>query len=486
VIDATVVGGGPNGLAAAATLARAGLSVRVLERAPTIGGGLRTEQLTLPGFRHDVCSAVHPAALASPFFRAFGLAERVPFVVPEESYGHPLGDRPAVIAYRDLPRTVAELAGAGAGRRWDRVFRPLVEHLEGVLDFTGSQLLRMPRAPLTAVRFGWRVGAGSLGPGGGFSGDAATLFAGVAAHAIGPKPALAATGAGLVLASHAHAGGWGLPIGGSAAIAEALAVEIRDAGGEIVTDTEVRSPADVGDSRVTLLDTGPEFLAAYAGDELPPAYRRALGRFRRGDAAAKLDAALDGPIPWRDPRLGRVPTVHLGGSAREIADAERAVADGRIPERPYVLVVQPTVVDPTRAPAGKHVLWAYTHVPHGSTLDPTELILGALEREAPGVRDLVLAAAARSARDLEASNPNDVGGDILGGAVTVRQLLKRPVVSPVPWRTPVAGLYLCSASTPPGPSVQGMNGWFAARTALRDVFGIRDVPFTYSRQPPVE
>jgi phytoene dehydrogenase-like protein len=478
VIDATIVGSGPNGLAAATTLARAGLSVRVLERAPTIGGGLRTDELTLPGFRHDVCSAVHPAALASPFFRAFGLAERLPFVVPDESYGHPLGDRPAAIAYRDLNRTVAEL-GAG-GRRWDRVLRPLIEHLEGVLDFTGSQLLRVPRAPLTAVRFGWRVGTGSLGPGGGFSGDAATLFAGVAAHAIGAKPSLAATGAGLVLATHAHAGGWGLPVGGSSAIAEALAAEIRDAGGEIVTGIEVRSRADVGDSRVTLLDTGPEFLVAYAGDALPRSYRRALGRFRRGDAAAKLDAALDGPVPWRDPRLARVPTVHLGGTASEIAEAERAVATGRIPDRPYVLVVQPTVVDASRAPMGKHVLWAYTHVPHGSTLDPTELILDALEREAPGVRDLVLATASRSARDLEANNPNDIGGDILGGALNVRQLLKRPVLSPVPWRTPVAGLYLCSASTPPGPSVQGMNGWFAARTALRDVFGIRDTPFTPS------
>lgn len=478
MIDATIVGSGPNGLAAAATLARAGLSVRVLERASTIGGGLRTQELTLPGFRHDVCSAVHPAALASPFFRAFGLAARVPFVVPDASFGHPLGDRPAVVAYRDLERTVAELGAAG--RRWRRVFLPLVEHLEGVLDFTGSQLLRVPRDPLTAARFAWRVATGSLGPAGGFSGDAAALFAGVAAHAIGPKPALAATGAGLVLAAHGHAGGWGLPVGGSRAIAGALGDEIRDAGGEIVTGTDVRSPADVGESRVTLLDTGPEFLATYAGDALPHGYRRALERFRRGDAAAKLDAALDGPIPWRDPRLARVPTVHLGGGAREIAEAERAVAAGRIPERPYVLVVQPTVVDPSRAPAGKHVLWAYTHVPPGSTLDPTDLILDALEREAPGVRDLVLATAARSARALEANNPNDVGGDILGGAVTVRQLLKRPVVSPVPWRTPVVGLYLCSASTPPGPSVQGMNGWFAARTALRDVFGIRDIPFTPS------
>jgi phytoene dehydrogenase-like protein len=476
MIDATIVGSGPNGLAAAVTLARAGLSVRVLERAPTIGGGLRTEQLTLPGFRHDVCSAVHPAALASPFFRAFGLTDRVPFVVPDDSFGHPLGDRPAAIAFRDLDRTVAGLGTAGP--RWSRVFGPLVEHLEGVLDFTGSQLLRVPRDPITAARFAWRVATGSLGAGAGFSGDAAALFAGVAAHAIGRKPALAATGAGLVLAAHAHAGGWGQPVGGSAAIAEALAAEIRDAGGEIVTGIDVRSPADVGASRVTLLDTGPEFLAAYAGDALPDGYRRALARFRRGDSAAKLDAALDGPIPWRDPRLARVPTVHLGGTAREIAEAERAVAAGRIPERPYVLVVQPTVVDPSRAPAGKHVLWAYTHVPNGSTLDPTDLILDALEREAPGVRDLVLASTARSARDLGAANPNDVGGDILGGAVTVRQLLKRPVVSPTPWRTPVAGLYLCSASTPPGPSVQGMNGWFAARTALRDVFGIREVPFS--------
>lgn len=479
--DATVVGSGPNGLAAAVTLARAGLSVRVLERAPTIGGGLRSAELTLPGFTHDVCSAVHPAALASPFFHAFGLRERVPFVVPEESFGHPLGDAPAAIAFRDLARTVEGL-GPG-GRRWERVFRPLVDHLDGMLDFTGSQLLRMPRDPLTALRFAFRVARGSLDVRGGFTGSAAALFAGVAAHSIGTSPSLAGTGAGLVLAAHGHAGGWGLPVGGSQRIADALADELRAAGGEIVTGVEVRSAADVGDSRVTLLDTGPEFLAAYAGDRLPARYLRALRRYRRGDAAAKLDAALSGPIPWRDPRLGSVPTVHVGGSPREIADAERAVAAGRIPERPYVLVVQPTVVDPSRAPHGRHVLWAYTHVPRGSRVDPTDLILDAIEHEAPGVRDLVLASAAGSAASLESVNPNDVGGDILGGAVTVRQLVKRPVVSPTPWRTPVRGLYLCSSSTPPGPSVQGMNGWYAARTALRDVFGIRNAPFS---KPVVE
>jgi len=481
MIDATVVGSGPNGLAAAATLARAGLAVRVLERAPTLGGGLRTEELTLPGFRHDVCSAVHPAALASPFFRAFGLTERVPFVVPEASFAHPLDDAPAAVAYRDLARTAEELGPDG--RRWARVFGPLVDHLEGLLDFTGSQLLRMPRDPLTAARFAVRVARARLDAGGGFAGRAAALFAGVSAHTIGRLPSFAGAGAGLVLATHAHAGGWGLPIGGSQRIADALVAEIRAAGGEVLTGVEVLSPADVGGSRVTLLDTSTDFLERYAGDALPRAYRGALRRYRHGDAAAKLDLALDGPVPWRDPALASVPTVHLGGSPRELAEAERTVAAGRIPDRPYVLVVQPTVVDPSRAPAGKHVLWAYTHVPRGSDLDPTELILDALEREAPGVRDLVLAASARSAMRIGDLNPNDVGGDILGGAVTLRQLLKRPIVSPTPWRTPIPGLYLCSASTPPGPSVQGMNGWYAARAALRDVYGIRDVPYSAAEQP---
>ncbi|WP_353809282.1 phytoene desaturase family protein [Agromyces sp. SYSU T00194] len=477
MIDANVVGSGPNGLAAAVTLAAAGLSVRLTERADTIGGGMRTEELTLPGFRHDLCSAVHPAALASPFFRAFGLTDRVPFVVPDASYAHPLDAAPAGVAWRDLDRTADELGADGPA--WRRLFAPLVARIDGVVDFTGSQLLRVPRRPVAAALMAARVleQGTALGAARFRGATAPAMLAGAAAHAIGRHPSLATAAPGVLLGAHAHAGGWGVPVGGSQAIADALAAELVALGGEIVTGHEVRSPADLERSRVTLLDTSVEALDAIAGHRLPAPYRRALRRYRHGDGVAKVDFALSDPVPWADPRVGAAPTVHLGGSAAEIAASEHAVAAGRVSERPYVLVVQPTVVDPTRAPAGRHTLWAYIHVPRGSRLDATELVAAQMERFAPGFRDTVLASTATSAVELGARNPNDVGGDILGGALTVPQLVKRPVVSPVPWRTPVRGLYLCSASTPPGPSVQGMNGWFAARLALREHFGVHEAPY---------
>lgn len=478
MIDATVVGSGPNGLAAALTLARAGLSVRLLERADTIGGGLRSAELTLPGFRHDVCSAVHPSALAAPFFRAFGLSERVPFAIPDVSYGHALAPDRGVLAHRDLDATAADLGDDA--RTWRRLLGPLVDSLDAVVDFTGSNLLRLPRHPITAARFGlraleqgtWLWDLRFIGR------EAPALLAGVSAHGITAQPSLAASGVGLVLAAHAHGRGWGLPVGGSQAIADALAAEFTALGGEIVTGVEVRSPAEVGGSRVTLLDTSPDFVERFAGDRLSGRWRRAIRRYRRGPGIGKVDAALDAPIPWRDPRLAAAPTVHLGGSRESIARSEDAVRLGRVPEEPFVLLVQPTVVDPSRAPAGKHVVWAYTHVPAGSDLDPTDLVLDRIEEHAPGFRDTVLAVAGRSAREVAAANPNDVGGDILGGAITMRQLVARPVLSPTPWRTPVEGVYLCSASTPPGPGVHGMSGWFAARAALRDRFGVRDIPYT--------
>jgi len=477
VIDANVVGAGPNGLAAAVTLAAAGLRVRLTERAETIGGGLRTEELTLPGFRHDLCSAVHPAALASPFFRAFRLTERVSFVVPDASYAHPLDDAPAGIAWRDLDRTAAELGDDGGA--WRAFFAPLVHRIDGVVDFTGSQLLRVPRRPVSAGLMGLRVlEQGTAVAGARFRGPVApAMLAGVAAHGIGRHPSLATAGPGVLLGAHAHAAGWGLPVGGSQAIADALAAELVARGGEIVTGHEVRSPADLERSRITLLDTSVEQLVAIAGHRLPTHYRRALARFRHGDAVAKVDFALSAPVPWADPRVANAPTVHVGGTAAEIAASEHAVMRRRVSDRPYVLVVQPTVVDPSRAPAGRHTLWAYIHVPRGSRVDATERVTAQLERFAPGFRDTVLASVATDAAELERRNPNDVGGDILGGALTVPQLVKRPVVSPVPWRTPVRGLYLCSASTPPGPSVQGMNGWYAARLALREHFGVRGVPY---------
>ncbi|WP_139417853.1 phytoene desaturase family protein [Agromyces laixinhei] len=472
--DVTVVGSGPNGLVAAVVAARAGLSVRVLEAAPTIGGGLRTAELTLPGFRHDVCSTVHPAGLASPVFKKLGLLDRVDWVVPEVSYAHPLDGGRAGVAWRDLDRTVDSLEADGAA--WRSLLAPLLARSRGVVDFTGSQLLRVPRDPIAALRFGLRaLEQGTAAWNARFVGEVApALFTGAVAHAAGGMPSLAAAGAGLLIAMHGHGVGWGLPVGGSQTIADALADELRARGGEIVTDAPVGSLAEVSGSRAVLLDTSPELLFTA---ELPARYARALRRYRYGSGVAKVDFALSGPVPWRNPEVRLAPTVHLGGSRAEIAAAENAVARGVQPgvaggpRHPYVLVTQPTVVDPSRAPAGKHVLWAYTHVPAGSTLDATELVTAEVERFAPGFRDVVLASAASSAAEIGRYNANYIGGDIYSGALTMAQLLKRPVVSPTPWRTPVEGVYLCSSATPPGPAVHGMNGWFAAKLALRERFG---------------
>ena len=477
MIDVTVVGSGPNGLVAAVLAARAGLSVRVLEGASTIGGGVRTAELTLPGFRHDVCSAVHPAALASPVVRRLGLLDRIDWIVPDASYAHPLDGGRAGIAWRDLDRTVDALGDDG--RAWRRLIAPLLARQRGVASFTGSQLLRVPRDPLAALRFGLRsLEQGTPAWNLRFDGDVApALFTGVVAHAAGRMPSLASAGAGLLLAMHAHGVGWGFPRGGSQAIADALADELRSHGGEIVTDAPVSRLAEItGDSRAILLDTAPELLLTA---DLPAGYRRALRRYRYGSGVAKVDFALDGPVPWANPEVGFAPTVHLGGSRGEIAAAENAVrrgyqpgAGGGAPRHPYVLASQPSVVDPSRAPAGKHVLWAYTHVPAGSTFDATELVTAEVERFAPGFRDLVLASASSSATEVAAHNPNYIGGDIYAGELTMAQLVKRPVVSTAPWRTPIDGVYLCSSATPPGPAVHGMNGWWAARLALRERFGI--------------
>lgn len=473
MIDATVVGSGPNGLAAAVTLARAGLDVVLVERESALGGGLRTAELTLHGYLHDVCSAVHPAALASPFFRAFELTKRVLFVIPDVSYAHPLDDGRAALAYRDLARTAGELGIDGGA--WRGLFSPLVDRIRELTSFTSGQLLEVPRHPIVTAQYAARVlEQGTPLWDARFRGDVApALLTGVAAHSSGTLPSLANAGTALLLGAHAHAAGWGFPVGGSQAIADALADDFRAHGGRIVLDHEVRSQADIEPSRVTILDTSPEFLADFAGDALPSSYRRALGRFRHGDGVAKVDFALSSYVPWADPRVSAAPTVHLGGIRAEIVASEREVAQGRHSESPFMLVTQPSLLDPTRAPAGRHTLWAYTHVPRGSTLDQSEAMIRQIERFAPGFRDTILATNSMTAMDFEAHNPNYVGGDILGGAVTVAQLLKRPVLSTTPWQTPVDGLYLCSASTPPGPAVQGMNGWFAARLALQQHFGVR-------------
>lgn len=473
--DVAVVGSGPNGLAAAVTMARAGLSVQLFEAAGTLGGGMRTAELTVPGFHHDVCASVHPMALASPFFKAFELERRVELLVPDISYAHPLDGGRAGIAYRSLDRTVD---GLGAdGRIWRAIMEPLLRDVDSVLDFTQNNLLRLPKAPAAAVQYGLRtLFQGSPAWNAGFARDVApAMLTGAGAHAIGRLPSLATAGAGLLLGVLAHAGGWPVPRGGSQAIAQAMAEDFTAHGGTINVSHRVESvaalQAETG-ARAVICNTTPRALAAMGAGLLPERYVRKLESFKYGAGVCKVDFALSGPVPWTAAELRQAPTLHLGGSRESIARAENEVLAGRHPENPYVLAVQAGVLDDSRAPAGSHTLWAYTHVPANSTRDCTEAIIRAVERYAPGFRELIIASNTQTAQDVEAYNTNYIGGDISAGAVTITQLLKRPVVSPDPWRTPVSGLYLGSASTPPGPAVHGMAGWFAARSALRHSFGL--------------
>ncbi|MEV7692524.1 NAD(P)/FAD-dependent oxidoreductase [Microbacterium sp. NPDC089189] len=475
-LDAVIVGSGPNGLAAAVTLARAGRSVRVYERAEALGGGASSARLTLPGFLHDVCSAVHPMAFESGFFREFDLASRVRFTVPEVSYAHPLDHGRTALAYRDLDRTRDALGVDGAA--YARLMRPLAERATAVAEFTGGPLLRWPRDPLTAVLFGTRaLEQGTHAWNLRFREERApAMLTGVAAHTILDLPSLAGAGAGLALAAYGHARGWPIPIGGSQAIVDAMVADIRAHGGEFVVDHEVTSLAELPPAKAVLLDVTPAALLRLAGDAVPPRYRAALERFRYGGGVAKVDFALSEPVPWADPEVGLAGTVHVGGTRAEIAASENAVGRGRVSDNPYVLVAQPSLFDQTRAPAGSHTLWTYTHVPAGSDLDREEAVVAQIERFAPGFRDTILAARSRSAVDVARYNPNYPGGDISAGAPTLPQMLRRPVAGSDPWRTPIPGVYLCSASTSPGPGVHGLNGWYAARSALRHEFGTLTAP----------
>lgn len=468
---ATVIGSGPNGLSAAVALARAGYEVRVLEAAETVGGGVRTIDSPTAGFRHDVCSAVHPASLSSPFFRAFGLAERIEWIHPAISYAHPLDDGRAGIAWRDIDRTAAAL---GVDERaWLALLRPLSEHIDEVVDFTGNALLRVPRHPVTAVRYGLRV----LEQGSPLAArtfrtpEAAALLSGVIAHSNAALPAISSSAAGMLLAAFGHAQGWMYPRGGAQRIADALVADLDAHGGSVETGTRVDdlNSLDWGDPArgdLLLLNTSPRLLLT--DPDIPNGYAKAIRRYRYGTAAAKVDFELDGPIPWANETVGQSPTVHLGGTRAEVWESENAVARGRVSDRPYVLTVQPSVFDDSRAPEGKAVLWSYIHVPADSDLDATELITRQVERFAPGFRDRIIASHAVPASAREAINPAEIGGDILGGAFSLIQAVRRPTISPTPWRTPMRGVYLASASTPPGPGVNGSAGWHAARTALHD------------------
>jgi phytoene dehydrogenase-like protein len=465
--DAIVVGAGPNGLAAAVALARAGVSVRVLEAHPEIGGGTRTAELTLPGFRHDVCSAVHPMGILSPFFRELPLeAHGLRWIRPPASVAHPMEDGDAVMLYRSLERTCAELGRDGAA--WRRLVGPLLDAPHALLaDILAP--LRIPDRPLAMLRFGLRAvfSANRLARLVFREERARALFAGLAGHSILPLSQPLTAALGLVFAVTAHAEDWPVAEGGSHAISRALAGVLASLGGEVETGRRVERLADLPPARVVLFDTSPDQLARIAGDSLPAGYRRRLLRYRYGPGVFKLDWALDGSIPWRDPRCREASTVHVGGTLEEIAASERDMWRGRHAERPYLIVCQQSEFDASRAPAGRHTGYAYCHVPHGSTLDRTEAIEAQVERFAPGFRDRILARHAIGPAWLAAYDANFVGGAITGGAADAFQLFTRPVARLDPYATPNPRLFLCSASTPPGGGVHGMCGFWAARSALR-------------------
>jgi phytoene dehydrogenase-like protein len=467
--DAVVVGAGPNGLAAAIEMACAGLSVRVLEAADTVGGGARSAELTLPGFVHDVCSAIHPLGIASPFFRSLPLADHgLEWVEPPAALAHPFDDGGAALLARSPDAAMPTLGEDD--ERWGRLFAPLVRNPESLLDEILAPL-HVPAHPLTLARFGLRalLPATTVARRSFRGARARGLFAGLAAHSMLPLERPASAAFGLMLGLLGHAVGWPFPRGGSQALSDALASYLRSLGGEIETGRRVESLAELGETRLVVLDVTPRGLLELAGDRLPDRYRRRLERYRYGPGVFKLDWALAGPIPWRADECSRAATVHLGATLEEIAASEAAPAQNRSAERPYVLLAQQSLFDPTRAPAGRHTAWAYCHVPNGSSVDMTEQVESQVERFAPGFRERILARSALGPADLERSNPNYVGGDINGGLADLRQLLTRPVARWSPYSTPLPGVFLCSASTPPGGGVHGMCGFHAARAALRSI-----------------
>jgi phytoene dehydrogenase-like protein len=472
--DAIVVGSGPNGLAAAITLARAGRSVVVYEAAATIGGGTRTEDMTLPGFRHDVCSTILPLTLASPFFRSIDLVARgIDIVQPDAPVGHALDGGRAAVVERSVDETAANLGRDGAA--WRRLFGPLVADANKLGEELLRPVIHVPRHPLAVGRFGLPALLSAIGLArvAFREAPARALLAGLSAHSMVDLRRPLSASFGLVLGLYAHAVGWPMIRGGSAAVADGLAAELRSLGGTIETRRPIASLAELPPARAVILDTTPRAAVAIAGDRLPARTRRVYEAFRYGSGVFKVDWALDGPIPWRADGLHRAATVHLGGTLAEVAAGERTVARGGHPDRPFVLCVQYSPWDDSRAPAGKTTAWAYCHVPPGSTLDMTSRIEAQIERFAPGFRDQVLARATRGPAQLEADNPNYVGGDINAGIEDVRQLIFRPGPLLDPYWTGAPGLYLCSSSTPPGGGVHGMSGYLAARSALRREFGRR-------------
>ena len=472
--DAVVVGSGPNGLAAAITLTRAGYSVLVLEANSTIGGGARSAELTLPGFVHDVCSAIHPLAAGSPFFKSLPL-ERfgLHWIQPEIPLAHPFDDGTAACLYRDVDFTADSLGQDK--RNYCKLMKPLVRDWEKLSAEFLQPMLHLPRHPIALAKFGMRVLCPTtLLANLFFKGNPArALFAGVAAHSFLPLESPLSSAFGFVLGSAGHAVGWPIPIRGSQTISNALAGYLQELGGEIETNCKIDNLQQLAEARAVLFDTSVWNFVQIAGKQLPDPYRRRLQKFRHAPGIFKIDYALSAAIPWRSDKCRRAGTIHLGGTLEEIAAAERDIAHGKLPERPFVLVAQQSLFDQTRGPHGQHTLWAYAHVPFDCNVDVSEKIEAQIERFAPGFRDCILARHKTGTTELEKSNPNLAGGDISGGAANLWQLIARPVFSQTPYRTPLRGVYLCSSSTPPGGGVHGMCGYHAARAALRDIFAKR-------------
>ena len=468
-VDAVVVGGGPNGLAAAITLTRAGRSVTLLEAAATVGGGVRSAETTLPGFVHDVCSAIYPFGRSSPFLADAGLEARgLRWVEPPIAFAHPLDDGSAVLAHRDVDLTAA---GLGPDRdAYRRLLGPLVKDWQQLVPDLLAPI-RMPFSPWRALRLA-RFGIDALQPATlaarRFRGERArALFAGAAAHSIMRLSDPGSSAFALVMLATAHADGWPFAAGGAGRIADALSAELAALGGTISVGHSVERMDDLPPHRVALFDVTPRQLLAIAGDRLGGRYRRALERYRYGPGVFKLDLAIEGEIPWRAAEVRKAGTVHLGGTFEEIARSEAQVAGGRAPNRPFVLLAQQSLFDRSRAPEGRNTVWAYCHVPNGSHTDMTDAILGQIERFAPGLRERILATVATGPSELERYNPNDVGGDIAGGANDLGQLLFRPALRRDPYSTPDPSIFICSSSTPPGGGVHGMCGVHAARSVER-------------------
>jgi phytoene dehydrogenase-like protein len=475
--DAVVVGSGPNGLSAAVALARAGAKVVVLEGRDEPGGGARTSELTLPGFHHDVCSACHPMGILSPFFRTLPLKEHgLRWVQPPVSVAHPLDGQTAVLLHRSVTAT-AEALGPDA-RAYERLFGPLLREPHDLLeDILGP--LRMPRHPIRMLRFGLSAIRSATGLARSrFRGERAkALLAGCAAHSILPLEQSLTAALGLIFCLTGHVETWPVAEGGSAAITRALAGLLASLGGRIETGQFVSKLTNLPRARVVLFDTSPAQLAAIAAPALPAGYVRRLGRYRYGPGVFKVDWALDGPIPWSDPATLDASTVHVGGTLEEIASAEAAVWRGNHPERPFVMVVQQSQFDRSRAPEGKHTGYAYCHVPGGSTVDLTDVVERQIERFAPGFRDRILARHVMNTTDLERYNPSLLGGAIAGGVADLGQLFTRPVARWNPYTTPSPRIFLCSAATPPGGGVHGMSGYYAAKAALRRLDRLPIAPF---------